>query len=63
MKKILVILSILISSMRGNAQSPLHLVGTQLSDTSGKPIILRGMSFGWLCFHPRFYNADVVKWL
>ncbi|MEO7047686.1 MAG: glycoside hydrolase family 5 protein [Ferruginibacter sp.] len=63
MKTRLILLFLLIISITTNAQSPLHLVGTQLSDTSGKPIVLRGMSFGWLCFHPRFYNADVVKWL
>jgi endoglucanase len=63
MKNLLVILTILICSMQGIAQSPLHLVGTQLADSSGNPIVLRGMSFGWLCFHPRFYNAGAVKWL
>ena len=45
------------------AQSPLKLVGTQLSDSSGRPVVLQGMSFGWHCFHPRFYNAATVKWL
>lgn len=39
----------------------LKVVGTQLVDKNNNPIVLRGMSFGWSCFHPRFYNAGAVK--
>lgn len=39
----------------------LKVVGTQLSDQTGNPVVLRGMSFGWSCFHPRFYTAGAVK--
>lgn len=41
----------------------LKVNGTQLVDKNGKAVVLRGMSFGWHNFHPRFYNADAVKWL
>lgn len=41
----------------------LHVEGTQLKDEKGKPIVLRGMSFGWHNWWPRFYNAGAVKWL
>lgn len=41
----------------------LHVQGTQLVDEHNNPVILRGMSFGWSCFHPRFYTAGSVKWL
>ncbi|MEN9335153.1 MAG: Endoglucanase precursor [Bacteroidota bacterium] len=41
----------------------LHLKGTQLVNQNNEPIVLRGMSLGWHCFHPRFYNESVVKWL
>ncbi|MGN6420197.1 MAG: cellulase family glycosylhydrolase [Pseudobacter sp.] len=41
----------------------LQVIGTQLSDAQGKPFVLNGMSFGWSCFHPRFYTKEAVKWL
>jgi endoglucanase len=41
----------------------LQVKGTQLCDAKGKPVVLRGMSFGWHNFWPRFYNQDAVAWL
>ena len=41
----------------------LHVEGTQLKDEAGHEVVLRGMSFGWHNFWPRFYNAGAVKWL
>ncbi|HVT86925.1 MAG TPA: glycoside hydrolase family 5 protein [Chitinophagaceae bacterium] len=41
----------------------LSVSGTQLVDQKGETVVLRGMSFGWHNFWPRFYNADVVHWL
>jgi len=41
----------------------LKVDGTKLVDKNGKPVVLRGMSFGWSCFHPRFYTAGAVKTL
>jgi len=41
----------------------LKVVGTQLTDKNGKPVVLRGMSFGWHNWWPRFYNKETVKWL
>lgn len=41
----------------------LHVDSTQLTDKKGKPVVLRGMSFGWHNFWPRFYNAEAVHWL
>lgn len=41
----------------------LHVKGTQLSDHSGNPVALRGVSFGWHNWWPRFYNESTVKWL
>jgi endoglucanase len=37
--------------------------GTQLVNAKGKAVVLRGMSFGWHNFWPRFYNAGAVSWL
>ncbi|MBG6188252.1 endoglucanase [Flavobacterium sp. CAN_S2] len=41
----------------------LKLEGTQLVDTNGEDVVLRGLSFGWHSFWPRFYNEKAVKWL
>ena len=38
----------------------LKVQGTQLVNVKGEPIALHGMSFGWSCFHPRFYTAGAV---
>lgn len=41
----------------------LHVSGVQLIDSKEQPVVLRGMSFGWSCFHPRFYTAGAVSTL
>lgn len=41
----------------------LSVKGTQLVDKSGNPVVLRGMSFGWHNFWPRFYTEGAVSWL
>ena len=41
----------------------LKVVGTQLTDQNNQPVVLNGMSFGWSCFHPRFYSAATTRWL
>src|SRR6478609_10692621 len=41
----------------------LKVVGTQLMDQNNQPVVLNGMSFGWSCFHPRFYSAATTRWL
>jgi endoglucanase len=41
----------------------LKVVGTQLMNEYGDTVILRGTSFGWHNFHPRFYNDSAVAWL
>lgn len=50
------------------AQTPppygaLHVEGTQLTGENGQPVVLRGTSFGWHCFWPRFYESQTVSWL
>jgi len=65
-KIIIVLLLICFSS--SNAQfvkkhGQLKVLGTQLVDVNNEPIVLRGMSFGWHSFHPRFYNEKAVSWL
>ncbi len=41
----------------------LSVKGAQLVDAKGKPLVLRGMSFGWHNWWPRFYNESAVQWL
>lgn len=41
----------------------LQVKGTQLCDKNGNPVVLRGMSYGWHNFWPRFYNKKTVSWL
>lgn len=41
----------------------LKVVGPQLIDANNKPVMLRGMSFGWHNWWPRFYNKEAVAWL
>lgn len=51
------------------AQSPvkrhgqLQVKGTQLCDQHGQPVTLRGVSYGWHNWWPRFYNKKAVKTL
>jgi endoglucanase len=41
----------------------LKVKGTQLVNEKGNPVQLRGMSYGWHNWWPRFYNAGTVQWL
>ena len=41
----------------------LHVDGIHLKDEHGNAVVLRGMSFGWHNWWPRFYNAETVEWL
>ena len=66
--KIKIIILSLLFSVFSNAQfvknhGQLKVEGTQLVDQNNKPIMLRGMSYGWHTFWPRFYNKESVKWL
>ena len=41
----------------------LQVTGTQLSNSKGDAVVLRGASFGWHNLWPRFYNESAVAWL
>jgi len=41
----------------------LQVIGTQLSNQNGEPLMLCGASLGWHNLWPRFYNKSAVKWL
>ena len=64
----LILFCLLVFYLQLNAQpvkqhGALHVSGVQLVDEYSKPVVLRGMSFGWSCFHPRFYTAGSVNTL
>jgi len=40
--------------------SPLAVTNNQLVDQKGNPVLLRGISYGWHNWWPRFYNAETV---
>lgn len=68
MKKILIIIFLILNSFSIKAQfvkknGKLGLKDTQLVNEKNEPIVLRGVSFGWHNFWPRFYNKEAVKWL
>lgn len=44
-----------------NKVKPLKVTGTQLTDLAGNAVVLKGVSFGWHNWWPRFYNAGAVK--
>lgn len=46
-----------------NKHGQLRVEGTQLKDQYGNAVVLRGVSFGWHNWWPRFYNPSAVKWL
>jgi endoglucanase len=41
----------------------LSVKGTLLVNEQGEEIVLRGVSYGWHNWWPRFYNKESVKWL
>lgn len=45
------------------AVDALVVKGTRLATANSENIVLRGVSFGWHNWWPRFYNAKAVKWL
>jgi endoglucanase len=59
----IVCLPVLVIAQPVKKHGALHVEGTRLVDKKGKPVLVRGMSFGWHNLWPRFYNADAVSWL
>src|SRR5829696_5324272 len=60
---ILIIYYQVLSSQTVKNHGQLAVKGSQLVDKNSKPLVLRGMSFGWHNFWPRFYNKQAVEWL
>jgi len=68
MKKFLII-SLLLAAFQIASTQPvkvhgnLSVMGIQLVDEKGQPVMLQGVSYGWHNWWPRFYNKESVKWL
>ncbi len=58
-----VCLPVLITAQPVKEHGALSVNGKFLVDSSGNPVVLRGMSFGWHNFWPRFYTEGAVSWL
>jgi endoglucanase len=52
-----------LSGQQDGIPGALAVKGKQLTDGKGNPVMLRGVSFGWHNWWPRFYNAGAVSWL
>ena len=69
MRKLLSILLVCVCACYAYAIDPvkqygqLQVKGTQLCDQRGNPVTLRGISFSWHNWWPRFYNKKVMKTL
>lgn len=68
MKPLSIVLICICIIINTNAQpvkihGQLKVTGSQLMNQHNQPVVLNGMSFGWSCFHPRFYTAAATKWL
>ena len=60
---IIVIISLPVFAGPVSKHGALKVEGVQLVDSNGSPVMLRGVSFGWHNWWPRFYNADAVTTL
>ena len=60
---ILLSTALLVQAQPVKDHGQLGVDGIQLEDQHGNAVVLRGMSFGWHNWWPRFYNAGSVKWL
>ncbi|MBL0359305.1 MAG: glycoside hydrolase family 5 protein [Chitinophagaceae bacterium] len=57
------VISMSVMAQPVNTHGQLKVMGTQLVGKNNEPVVLQGMSFGWSCFHPRFYTAGAVNTL
>ncbi len=47
----------------GNSSAErLYVKGSKLVNEDGKNVVLRGVSYGWHNWWPRFYNASTVRY-
>lgn len=60
---LLILMMFMVNAQPVKENGQLKVDGTQLVNQKGEPVVLRGVSFGWHNWWPRFYNEGTVKWL
>ncbi len=60
---IFLITTVFLNAQPVKTNGNLSVKGTFLVNEKGNPIVLRGVSYGWHNWWPRFYNKESVKWL
>ena len=60
---ILIITVCFLNAQPVKTHGKLSVKGTFLVNEKGEKIVLRGVSYGWHNWWPRFYNKESVKWL
>lgn len=60
---LLVFIVCVLSAQPVKKHGHLKVEGVSLQDENGNAVVLRGVSFGWHNWWPRFYNAVAVQWL
>jgi len=60
---IFLIAIVIVNSQPVKTNGNLSVKGTNLVNEKGEQIVLRGVSYGWHNWWPRFYNKESVKWL
>ncbi len=60
---IFLIATVFLNAQPAKTNGNLSVKGTLLVNEKGEEIVLRGVSYGWHNWWPRFYNKESVKWL
>ena len=60
---IVVVATIFTNAQPAEKHGALSVKGIQLVNQKGDDVVLRGVSYGWHNWWPRFYNTASVKWL
>lgn len=60
---IIILTPLLIGAQVVKKHGDLSVNEIYLVDKSGEPLMLKGVSYGWHNWWPRFYNESTVKWL
>ncbi len=58
----ILLLIVLTSFSQPTTVKQLKVNGIQLQDVDGNDVVLKGVSYGWTNWWPRFYNKETVAW-
>lgn len=60
---IVLIANVFVNAQPVKTNGKLSVKGTFIVNEKGEPVVLRGVSYGWHNWWPRFYTQESVKWL